>query len=547
MRLRIALLSGIVATLVAVPATAVAGAAPGAPVVVPRAHLSNILASYGGEIREKTPRVDGYRHVDTPATLEKLAGLHNDTFVYLIWNSPSDWDDLRTEFLPRAQAQGLKVWVYLVPPTECSPQRCSYPYQTDYLEWAEEVAKLSLQYPALKGYAIDDFNYNLNLFTPDYVQQMQEIGKGINPELSFLPQVYYPTITGQFVDAYGPVIDGLIMAYRDDPYRNTQRSDTLQQQIDAARAELDRYGTPLFLMNYTSALSATPMPPTPQYVRDTTAGGASNVAQGKLGGTITYILPLDPANDWRNDNHAHTGSGRLSLFVPADGPTPAGGYGAASQTVTVDPDASQYRISFWHNDTYYNGGQATGYHFKQLLVDGQVVWEQDVAADTLGYRQVTVDLTEQLEGKKQATLTFRLYDEQEARNFWVDVWVDDVEADGFTVANPGFETRDSWSASASGRQFLVDFDIHDPQRAVRAYEQVQTVYGGYRQLLEARAADVSERRRQALVSLAEQVVRADEHGRKRAARDAAAALARKARAFGLPRLAELAEAVADER
>ncbi|KWX04781.1 hypothetical protein TH66_06330 [Carbonactinospora thermoautotrophica] len=547
MRLRIALLSGTVAMLLAVPATTVAEAAPGAPVVPPRAGLWNILASYGGEIREKTPRADGYRHVDTPATLERLAGLHVDTFLYLIWDFPSDWDDLRREFLPQAQAQGLNVWVYLVPPSECTPQRCSHPYKTDYLKWAEEIAKLSLRYPALRGYAIDDFSHNLRYFTPDYVRRMQKIGKGINPGLVFVPQVYHPAITDQFADAYGPLIDGLIMAYRDDPYRNTQRTDTLQRQIDTASAKLARHGKPLFLMNYTSTLSRTPMPPTPQYVRKTTAGGARNVAQGKLGGTITYNLLLDPTTDWYNKNRAHAGVGRLSLFVPAGVPTSAGGYGAASQTVTVDPGASKYRISFWHNDTCCEGNRITGYHFKQLLVDGKVVWEQDVAADPLGYRQVTVDLTKHLRGEEEATLTFRLYDKRGVRSFWVDVWVDDVKAVGFTVDDPSFETPGSWSASASGRGFLVDFDIYHPDRAIQAYQQVQDVYGGYRLLLlAAHLADVSEKWK-ALAVLAGDVVRADERGWEPGARDAAAALAWRAGTLGLPRLAGLAQAVAGER
>ncbi|WP_027943881.1 hypothetical protein [Amycolatopsis taiwanensis] len=470
---------GILTTCAAIAAILLTAALPGATAAAsgPPSQISNVFGAYAGEIREAVAGPDGYRHVDTEATLNKLGELHNNTFVYLIWDAPSDWDDLRTTFLPAAQKRGMDVWIYLVPPTECSPQRCSYPYQTDYLRWAQEIAALSKRYPALKGYAIDDFNHNLNLFTPEYVRQMQDTSKAINPRLVFLPQVYNTTITPEFVDSYGPLIDGLILAFRDDPYRNTQRTDTLRAQLDAASAKLAKYHKPLVLMNYTSSLSATPFPPTPEYVRTTTEVGAEYVAAGKLGGTLTYVLPLNPADDWNHDNHAYHGVGRLSLFVPMATPTNAGDTAGASQVVQVDPNADEYHIAFRHNDTYYSGGQAAGYQLKQLLVDGEVVWETDVAADAPGYSTVDVDLSQQLRGKTSATLTFRLLERAGVSNFWVDVSFDDIQATGFTVANPGFESRDTWELSSSSHGLLPDFDQYLPDRAVQAFAEVQRVYG----------------------------------------------------------------------
>ncbi|MET7762876.1 hypothetical protein ABZS71_12890 [Streptomyces sp. NPDC005393] len=536
-RALIALLALVATALTTMPAAA---GPPSAP------HSDGMLASYGGEIREADPRADGYRHVDTPATLRKLDHLHNDTFIYLIWDAPSDWDDLRAEFLPAAQRHGLDVWVYLVPPTECSPSRCSYPFTTDYLRWAKEIATLSTRYPALKGYAIDDFNHNLGLFTPDYVQRMRQTSKSVNPSLRFMPQVYNGTITQQFADAYAPVTDGLIMAYRDDPYRNTQRTDSLRAQLDAASAKLVPYGKQLYLMNYTSALSGTPMPPTPQYVRETTQVGAEYTAAGKLGGTMTYILPLDPADDWRNDNHARTGDGRLSLFVPAGVPTQPGGYAEAAQTVTVDPDGP-HRIRFQQDDTYYNGGVSAGYHLKQLLVDGQVAWQQDAALDEAGrYKTVEVDLAPYLAGKTSATIAFRLYEAKGVTNFWVDTLIDDVETTGLGVANGGFETRAGWNLSANSRALLPDFDIHDPERATKAYHEVQQVYGVYQLLFGARSAPVSDDARRSLTAMADLVVRDYRAGSPEPAARRAAALGRAAKAQGLADLAQLAGEVSQQ-
>jgi hypothetical protein len=90
------------------------------------------LADYDAEIREATPRADGIQHVNTPATIQKLKELHVDTYYYLIWDQPTDWDDLKNEFIPAAEKAGIHVIVYLVPPSESTGTRKSYPYLTDY-------------------------------------------------------------------------------------------------------------------------------------------------------------------------------------------------------------------------------------------------------------------------------------------------------------------------------------------------------------------------------------------------------------------------------
>ena len=72
----------------------------------------------GGSIREPEPRADGYRHLDTPAMIEKLKELNLNHYFYGVWDSPTDWDDLKSEFLPAAAEAGIQVWPYLVPPSE---------------------------------------------------------------------------------------------------------------------------------------------------------------------------------------------------------------------------------------------------------------------------------------------------------------------------------------------------------------------------------------------------------------------------------------------
>ena len=100
--------------------------------------LAGVLADYDGELRESVRRADGVLHVDTPAMIAKLKSLHVTTYVYLVWHAATDWDDLQNEFLPAAAHAGIDVWVYLVPPSECTPN-CSLPFADDYVQWPSRL------------------------------------------------------------------------------------------------------------------------------------------------------------------------------------------------------------------------------------------------------------------------------------------------------------------------------------------------------------------------------------------------------------------------
>ena len=208
--------------------------------------LTDVLAhvpggnTVGGEVREKTPRSDGYFHVDTPAMIARLKELHANNVNYLVWNAPSDFDDLRNEFLPAAQKAGLTVWAYLAPPAETYAKgKGSDPYRTDYVKWAQALAELSKQYPALQAWAMDDFTWNMKKFTPEYVAEIQQVAHAINPDLRFIPVLHFTAVNDKWVADYGPLIDGVMSPYIDLPYNDTQRVSSLDPQIDMVRAKLD--------------------------------------------------------------------------------------------------------------------------------------------------------------------------------------------------------------------------------------------------------------------------------------------------------------------
>ena len=159
------------------------------------------------------PRLPNGR-VDIDGLISRLKELGVTNYYWLIWHADTDWDDLKL-FLPKAVEAKVTVWVYLVPPSESPPHTKQYaePFRTDYHRWAEEIARLSLKHPNLTAWVIDDFYANHAVYTPDYLRQMQDRAKKINPRLAFLPLMYYPEITPRFVQQYREVIDGVIAAY----------------------------------------------------------------------------------------------------------------------------------------------------------------------------------------------------------------------------------------------------------------------------------------------------------------------------------------------
>ncbi len=286
----------------------------------PKAALDLTSATYAGAIRG----ADG--HVDGKMMAARLRELGVKTYYWLIW-APTDWEDLKA-FLPEAAAMDLQVWPYLVPPSESPPNTKNYsePFQLDYPRWGEEIARLSLQFPNVTAWVIDDFYGNRSLYTPEYIEAMQARAHAVNPKLAFLPLMYFNEIDRPFVEHYRDVIDGVVVAYPQD------------------RGEIDQ------------------------------AWAVLNDAVKTVAGGIRF---------------------------PAATPSAAGDFGMASQTARVLPRGS-YVAHFRETDDF-DGGTAD-YHFKQLLVDGAVVWESDVAGGGRGWQEVSADITPQVRGRKSVSI-----------------------------------------------------------------------------------------------------------------------------------------------
>ena len=335
-----------------------AGASIG-QVVVPAsgapAALSQVLSqvpggnTVGGEVREASPRGDGYRHIDTPRMIARLKALHANTCNYLIWNSPTDFDDLQKEFLPAAQQAGIKVWTYLAPPAETHPKgKGSDPYRTNYIQWAKALASLSLRYPNLQAWVMDDFTWNLKTFTPQYVAEIQQAAHAINPQFRFFPVLHFTAVSEKWVGDYGSLIDGVMCPYLDLPYNNTQRASSLEAQIQAVRA---RFQKPLYVLFYAGRHLTSPLEPTPEYVTNVLHVALQAMCEGRIGGVIAYATPMDPQTPQTMPNQAVEGCGRLSLAAAATF-SDTNDFAQASQMIHPAPKAARYALSFWHHDQW---------------------------------------------------------------------------------------------------------------------------------------------------------------------------------------------------
>jgi hypothetical protein len=172
-----------------------------------------IVGDFDAEIR----RADG--HIDIPANIAALKSLSANTYFYLIWHKPHDWEDLPA-FASAAEKAGIDVWVYIIPWSETPLVKKSWgysePYRTDYIRWAQEIARLSLDHKNIVGYVIDDFYTNStqpDRFTVPYVRKMVEAGKAINPSLKFYPLVYFQQPWDDFTRRFAGLADGVVAAY----------------------------------------------------------------------------------------------------------------------------------------------------------------------------------------------------------------------------------------------------------------------------------------------------------------------------------------------
>ncbi|GAA1585366.1 hypothetical protein GCM10009789_43770 [Kribbella sancticallisti] len=487
-------------------ASQVEASSSAAPMLLPKTRQKGIIPPGGikasktggntidAELRESQPRADGYRHYDSAKLIERLTAMNANTYLFGIWEAPTDWDDLRTEFAPRARAAGIDIWVDVVPPSECQTNRgaaylegyCSRPYKMDYIGWARAIANLSLEFPNVKAWQIDDFlvAQNSDLFTPTYLGQIKATQDAINPNLGFLTTMYLGDYTDEHLDKLAPYIDGTLLPYLGGS-QSTSDPRFVESQLNSLLAKLSPRNLDLILLTYTDRFLDASVPPSPEYVAEVLRRAAPYAAANQIGGVVAYGAPVnyDRRPTISSNNLANTGFGRLSFAQGNWTSAAAGEYAEAYQQVSVIPDAVDHKLSFTTFDQVSRTPSKAGKLIKEVLVDDIPVWRSDIV-DEFGFTWVPTHLSlhSVLKGKTSAKLSLRLYTAAATGHLPIDVGFDSLKPTGFTVHNPGFEdnnpaTRD-WQFRQASRTLYGSFERWTDHQAKDIFDVIAAHFGG---------------------------------------------------------------------
>lgn len=273
-----------------------------------------ILADYDAEPREAVPRADGYLHVDSALLVDRLLTLGATHYLFLLYHSPTDWEDLH-EYLPLAEAAGLETWVYLVPPTEIP---ASYPpFEDDYVAWGDAIGELATHYPSLRAFAMDDFNSNTVTFTDAYTCEMRDAARVWAPELEFWPVDYYGD--AEIDLSVRTCWDGLIF-----PYIDLDDNSALREQIDVLAETLGEPGGVTLTLQWpwdAPSTAGTGARWSAAATTDATGGTLSFRFSDSYGGpTAGYHLARvtwDETTLWSEDIGGSEAGGATELTLPA--------------------------------------------------------------------------------------------------------------------------------------------------------------------------------------------------------------------------------------
>ena len=125
-----------------------------------------------------------------------------------------------------------------------------------------------------------------------------------------------------------------------------------------------------------------------------------------------------------------------------------------TQAAVVEP-GDRYIVQFRQKDDYV--GPTAGYHFKQILIDGEAVWEEDVAQGSSDWVEVTRDVTPQVKGKHQVALTLRVMDKKGVSNFGVRASWADLTTVGLALSEGDLRSQEGWTTQRRG-PWTVEFE-----------------------------------------------------------------------------------------
>lgn len=161
---------------------------------------------------------------------------------------------------------------------------------------------------------------------------------------------------------------------------------------------------------------------------------------------VAYLVDLADIERARSVLNGTDGPVPGEIRFPDDTASRAGDYAMISQSADVEAGKPAV-VRFRDQDNY--PGRTAGYHVKQLLVDGRVVWEKDVAGGDTDWHDVSVDISGQVQGKTKVRLAFRLLDKQPVGNFGVKWHLADLRASGLRL-DADLSQVEKWQVAVQG-------------------------------------------------------------------------------------------------
>ena len=181
-----------------------------------------------------------------------------------------------------------------------------------------------------------------------------------------------------------------------------------------------------------------------------------------------------------SDQVTHKGKKSFGVSIGSSSPSKKNDFAGITQIVELS--TSDKGISFFVKDSYT--GLTGGYHWMELLIDDEVIWESDVAGGDTEWRKVSLDLSRYLKHGKRIkigrdkyrsetnySITFRVFERRGVNRFGVQVW-----ADNFTVLKESpkdAQNCEKKTIAPSLRDLLVYYDEDDLFQPVTKPEQFE--------------------------------------------------------------------------
>jgi len=189
---------------------------------------ARIRARHQGQVI-KFEFLQGYNFRKDPTRirpfLEELKSHQIDSFDQGVFWGGKELDEAEFERFEKvcglAGELGLNTWATLVPPSGNRDLAALgvEPGRELYRTVFRRLAGIARGHRNFIGVTIDDFDYNLGFFSPEFCAELARVCRSVKPELAFMPLMYWRGLHEEFMEQYAPYVDGLVFHFRAESRR----------------------------------------------------------------------------------------------------------------------------------------------------------------------------------------------------------------------------------------------------------------------------------------------------------------------------------------